>query len=328
MLGATATWLMVGGLAASAALGSLDKKVSKELADLYRADQEDQQRWDELGDAEASRRQEVRRARALEIVSQGLLDKPVDYYHAAMLFQHGTETDDFLLAHVLSTAAACDGEAQAFFLSAATLDRYLLARDQPQRMGSQTFDEAGKDLGDRSKLLSEAFVQVFRRGPPYERSGLTGRPLDAEARSKKNLQAAQKELQKLAKSLPRSGETGTDASAAKSGEEPAVLVARAVEIANLGQLERAEDFYCAALVLQHGQGVDERVLAHVACTAAGLLGEADARALFQQTLDGLQRALGQAPVFAARAEGETGPLRVLDLPDNVRARFSSKARKR
>ncbi len=301
---------------------AVDKKTSKELAAMYRQDQEDQDRWDELGDAEASRRQTVRRDRALEVVAQGLLDEPIDYYHASMLFQHGEQVDDYLLAHVLASAAALDGETQAFFLSAAALDRYLMSREQLQRFGSQSSDAAGEDLGDTSKMLSEAFVQVFRRSAPYERSGLDGRPLDKEARAKKNLRAAQKELAKLAKEASK--EAGTEPG--EPADEMRSRIARVLEIAERGQLEQAEDFHNAALVLAQGSGVDELLLAHISATAAGLLGHEPARKLFKQTLDGFQRSLGQTPVFADvdPSAGDPARSKVLELHERVRLPFGGK----
>ncbi|MFQ5507496.1 MAG: hypothetical protein ACE5F1_22255, partial [Planctomycetota bacterium] len=55
--------------------------------------------------AEFGRRQRERRDQVFEFVRAGRLEKPVDYYRASMFFQHGRGVDDFLLAHVLATAA-------------------------------------------------------------------------------------------------------------------------------------------------------------------------------------------------------------------------------
>jgi len=282
-----------------------------ELAELYRSDQADQARED-LG-AEFGRRQKVRRDRVIEIVRAGQLDRPIDYYHASMLLQHGDGADDFLLAHVLATAAAFDGEKQGFFLSAATLDRFLITLKQPQRFGSQTFDPEGKDLGDTSKLLSEAIVQVFRQGPPRPRSGLTGRPLDPKVRTKAALQAAGKRLASTAKSAESQAKSKPDAVPS--------LVGAAREITDRGLLEQPDDFLNGALILAHGEGADERVLSHALATAAGLLQRQKARELWAATLDRLLKALGRAPLFEAPAPGEEKPRKGPTLPDNVRAKF-------
>src|SRR5262245_38380549 len=107
MVSARVTLWIVASLAASAS--APDKPTSKELAELVRADQDDQAHWGHLGDAEASRRQDTRKKRVLEIVARGELDKPLDYANAALLLQHGSGADDFLLAHVLASTAAFDG---------------------------------------------------------------------------------------------------------------------------------------------------------------------------------------------------------------------------
>jgi len=297
-----------------------DKQISKELAEMYREDQADQARWAELGDDEASRRQAVRRDRALEITQAGLLEQPLDYYHAAMLFQHGSTADDYLLAHVLATVAAVEGEKSGFFLSAAALDRFLTTRDEPQRFGSQSFDEAGTDLGDTSKLLSEAFVEVFRQGKPYPRSGLSGKPIDEEVRTKKALKAAAKELAQIAKDVSRSSQAaGVEYEAAlRTG------CTRAMELVAAGLLEEPEDFYAAGQVLEHGASAEELLAAHICATAACLLESKNARALYARTLDAWLRALDHAPVFAEPKAGETPPAGVLALHAKVRAKFSGK----
>ena len=286
-------------------------EAGRELADMYREDQDDQNRWDELGDAEAAKRQDTRRDRALELVSRGLLDEPVDFYHAAMLFQHGKGVDDFLLAHVLATVAAFDGDGGGKFLSAAALDRFLQNVGELQRFGTQFFDAQGTDLGDTSKLVSEAVVAVFRGGAPYSGSGLNGRPVDAAATSKKELKKAHKELKSLSKELK-----------GKEGEDAVDAVRQALEIVHAGKLETGDDFYLAATILQHGQDADALLLAHVCATAAGILEEKGARELCAETLDGYLKATGRAPIFEPE-EGKAVP-EVLKLHPSVRARFDGK----
>jgi uncharacterized protein (DUF1778 family) len=292
--------------------------IGAELAELYRSDQADQARED-LG-AEFGRRQKVRRDRVIEIVRAGELDRPIDYYHASMLLQHGDGVDDFLLAHVLATAAAFDGEKQGFFLSAATLDRFLTRLKRPQRFGSQSFDPEGKDLGDVSRLLSEAIVQVFRQKPPYPRSGLNGRPIDPKVRTRAALQVSGRKLAQAAKNVESQAKTKPEA------VRP--IVEAALEIVDRGLLEQADDFCHAALVLAHGQDADELLLSHVLATAAGLLRHKQARALWAATLDRFLEALGRPPLFEPPAPAGEKPRKGLTLPDNVRAKFRPAAAKR
>ena len=76
--------------------GSLrDRPISEELAALFAADQAD--RSMEGGDwSEITARDGERRARVLEIVQAGQLSGSADYFHAAMILQHGDLPEDYL----------------------------------------------------------------------------------------------------------------------------------------------------------------------------------------------------------------------------------------
>lgn len=51
-----------------------------------------------------------------------------DYYHAAMILQHGTVCEDYLLAHELCVVAISKGEERAKWLCAASEDRFLMSQ--------------------------------------------------------------------------------------------------------------------------------------------------------------------------------------------------------
>lgn len=84
-----------------------------------------------------------RRQRVNELVAQGLLSAPDDYFHAALIFQHGDTLEDIWQAHELAQKAAKMGATKAMddkdslWLSAATLDRWLMYRGKPQKYGTQ-----------------------------------------------------------------------------------------------------------------------------------------------------------------------------------------------
>lgn len=88
--------------------------------------------WDQM-----AQRDTERRKRAKEIYLSGGLVKAGDYFDAALILQHGDTPDDYLLAHVLCTVAIAKGNADARWLSAATLDRYLQTIQQKQIFGTQ-----------------------------------------------------------------------------------------------------------------------------------------------------------------------------------------------
>jgi hypothetical protein len=63
-----------------------------------------------------------------------------------LILQHGSEADDYLLAHEMSMAAVVRGEENARWLAAATEDRFLMQIGRKQRFGTQyePADEPGK----------------------------------------------------------------------------------------------------------------------------------------------------------------------------------------
>ena len=88
--------------------------------------------WAKLTKDDEQRRNELR-----QMLSAGGVRTGNDYYHAAMIFQHGQNPDEYLMAHVLAMDAVALGSKEARWLSAATLDRYLLSIWQPQVFGTQ-----------------------------------------------------------------------------------------------------------------------------------------------------------------------------------------------
>ncbi|EGI53675.1 hypothetical protein SUS17_3487 [Sphingomonas sp. S17] len=79
----------------------------------------------------------ARRMAARAMLAEGRLKTAEDYYHAAFIFQHGQDAADYLLAHSLAMAAVARGKAEANWIAAATLDRYLMKIGQPQIYGTQ-----------------------------------------------------------------------------------------------------------------------------------------------------------------------------------------------
>lgn len=72
-----------------------------------------------------------------KLLDAGALRSGEDYYAAAHVFQHGSTPDDYLLAHSLALAALAKGKAEARWIAAATLDRYLQKIGQKQIFGTQ-----------------------------------------------------------------------------------------------------------------------------------------------------------------------------------------------
>lgn len=86
-----------------------------------------------------------RRGQVRALLSAGALSTAEDYRKAAFIFQHGAEPSDYLLAHSLAVAAAVRGSDEAGWIAAASLDRYLQMKGEPQIYGTQTIARSGQD---------------------------------------------------------------------------------------------------------------------------------------------------------------------------------------
>jgi hypothetical protein len=130
-----------------------------ELARLFRDDQADREHQFTMSAEEKAavfRKDEPRLKRTRELVESGALRTAEDFVRAAFLFQHGTEPDDFLRAHVLGMIAAkMDGSGA--WISAASLDRYLLTIGRPQIFGLTLSDSPPFDR----KLLTDPMRVAF-----------------------------------------------------------------------------------------------------------------------------------------------------------------------
>lgn len=84
-------------------------------------------------------RDKARLARVKELYAQNRLQTGADYYHAAMILQHGNVPEDYLLAHEFCVVAISKGknDADTKWLAAASEDRFLMNIGRPQRFATQ-----------------------------------------------------------------------------------------------------------------------------------------------------------------------------------------------
>lgn len=83
---------------------------------------------------------DMERLKAVELIeSNGELHTSVDYFNAAIIFQHGNNSSHYLKAHNLSKKAFLMDPAltKAKWLSCASADRYLLSIGKAQIWGTQ-----------------------------------------------------------------------------------------------------------------------------------------------------------------------------------------------
>jgi hypothetical protein len=114
--------------------------VNPELEHLFKEDQAD--RASDMGKIDWSvvgKRDEERRKRVLQIMSQGGAREAADYVHAAMVFQHGQAPEDFDHANqwCLKAVELDPDYPGARWLAAAAKDRYLMNLGKPQLYGTQ-----------------------------------------------------------------------------------------------------------------------------------------------------------------------------------------------
>lgn len=120
--------------------------MNQELRDLFVADQSEPRRdigYDTPDYWHMRERDAQRRQRVSELLAQGEVSAPDDYFHAALIFQHGETLEDIWQAHELARKAAELGATQSMgskdshWLAAAALDRWLMYQGQPQKYGTQ-----------------------------------------------------------------------------------------------------------------------------------------------------------------------------------------------
>ena len=83
------------------------------------------------------RRDQARREQLRRVISENGLSTAADFARSALVLLHGSSSDDYLLAHILATAAVARGSQSSIWLAAATLDRYLWSIRRSQVYGTQ-----------------------------------------------------------------------------------------------------------------------------------------------------------------------------------------------
>jgi hypothetical protein len=115
-----------------------------QMTHIFEADQAARQDLRHIDWTTVSKDDAARRVATGILLSSGRLQSAEDFLHAGFVFQHGDTADDFLLAHTLALVAMKKGSAEASWLAAATLDRYLQTIGHPQIYGTQFRTQPGK----------------------------------------------------------------------------------------------------------------------------------------------------------------------------------------
>lgn len=83
--------------------------MQEELALLFQQDQADRSSWQSLTPEQRTavgQRDRERRQRVEELLTHGVLQVAEDYFHAAMIFQHGSTSEHYWQAHELAKRGA------------------------------------------------------------------------------------------------------------------------------------------------------------------------------------------------------------------------------
>jgi hypothetical protein len=150
---------------------------SEELRRLHDEDQADRTPrvidWSVVGPRDRARLKRVK-----ELFATDALRTADDYYHSAMILQHGEAPEDFLLAHEFCVVAMSIGknDRETRWLAAAAEDRFLMNIGRPQRFGTQFRSEGAGPL--RLYTVSDEMTDALRR--------LMGVPTLAEAKAQES----------------------------------------------------------------------------------------------------------------------------------------------
>ena len=117
--------------------------MDEELHAIYTQDQADRK-----GDitADIQERDRIRLQRVEDLLTAGSVQTAEDYFHAAMVFQHGEHLNDYWKAHELARKAAELGHSTGRWLTAAAYDRWLMKQGKPQKYGTQYTAQNGSSF--------------------------------------------------------------------------------------------------------------------------------------------------------------------------------------
>lgn len=157
-------FLALALLAASVGLHAQTPVDNTRLKAIYEADQQARRKlpidWTVVAEQDRAHRAEVR-----TLMQAGELRTAADYFHAAMVFQHGEELDDIRLAFSLAQISATldPTRKQARWLTAAAWDRMLMSKNVPQWYGTQYYQPKPGAPTELYKI-DEAVVSDAERG--------------------------------------------------------------------------------------------------------------------------------------------------------------------
>ncbi|MBN9296406.1 MAG: hypothetical protein J0I41_05310 [Filimonas sp.] len=143
-------------------LANAQKQDNAELKKMYEEDQGARMvaniNWSELHKQDSTREKRV-----YEMISQGLIVTGKDYYHSAMIFQHGRDSVAYGMAvKQMRKAVELDSNVNKWLLAAA-IDRELMSRNKPQIYGTQYIKKSMNAKWERYKIDSTQVTDAERK---------------------------------------------------------------------------------------------------------------------------------------------------------------------
>lgn len=158
LLGCSMLFSQEAGKAVSSSIASNGR-----LKQLFELDQAD--RIGKQLDEATSKRDKERREEVTQLLELGLVRTADDYFHAAMVFQHGETADEIRTAFSLAWIASqfdTQYRARLQWLSAAAWDRIMMREKMPQWYGTQYVMDNPED-GFRLYKVDETAVTDEQR---------------------------------------------------------------------------------------------------------------------------------------------------------------------
>lgn len=133
-----------------------------ELAEMYKKDQSERMNGP-IDWAVLSKNDSIRRAKVNSMLENGEVQTGQDYYHAAMIFQHGNDTiASGKAVRYMKKAVELDPSTNKWLLAAA-IDRDLMRKDEPQIYGTQFIKNGMDQPYELYKLDSTQVTDAERR---------------------------------------------------------------------------------------------------------------------------------------------------------------------
>jgi len=251
---------------------------SEELKKLAEEDQKDRANWQTMTIKQMddmSDRDSKRRASAKELIIADKLTTADDFDHAALLFQHGDQPDDYLVARELAILACMMGKYGN--MPALAEDRFLMSIGRKQRFGSQLNDTAKTDT--RGQFTVTDFLRSEYMLPPLAEAGMP-----TPERSHKMVDVLIKRLEL------KKGPATEPLAKAKSDAAGRALV---LKLYHENKLATPMDYLNAARILSAAMDSNELLLANEFAALACMRRAPGAFPLFAQTWDKYAKSIGQ-----------------------------------